>query len=83
MEKKSEVGLLNEIRDLWVEMLLEKIVNWNLYQYLHDPIYSKPIVSKISTKSFLKFELHKPKYSFNGKAWIQFLVKMDLSRKIS
>lgn len=83
MEKKSEVGLLNEIGDLWAKTLLKKIVNWNLYQYLHDPIYSNPIVSKISTKSFLKFESHKPKYSFNGKAWVQCLVIMDPSQKIN
>ena len=31
-------------------------VNWNFYLYLHNPIYSKLIVSKISTKKFLKFD---------------------------
>ena len=33
-----------------------------------DPIYSKPIVTKISIKNVVKYESHKQP-NFNGKAW--------------
>ena len=35
---------------------------------MHNPIYSKPTVTEISTKIFVKYETHKQP-NFKGKAW--------------
>ena len=35
---------------------------------MHNPIYSKPTVTEISTKNVVKYESHKQP-NFTGKAW--------------
>ena len=57
MDKKRE-DLLNEIGYLWAELYLE----------MHNLIYSKLIVTEISTKIFLSNMNHKQP-NFKGKTW--------------